>query len=466
MPQDKQTSNAIQNPLGSAPLLPLIAKFAIPSVISMLVGSAYNITDQIFIGHVVGMLGNAATNVAFPTVTLTTGISMLFGLGTAANFSICQGAGDEDEARRYIHTGLTGAAIAGLVIGLVVFVFRNGIAFLCGADPAGDVYPYAVAYLSITSLGLPFHLFTHSSSTIIRADSSPKYSMFCTVSGAVLNVFLDWLFMFPLGMGIRGAASATAISQVASCILALAYYPRFKAFRLSFRELGISSRHMLSSMAAGIPNFCNHMLMMATNIVLNNVLSHYGALSVYGADIPLAVSGVAQKTGMIMVSFAVGIAQGCQPIWGFNLGAKKYSRVKGTYWRAFAASFTIGVIFFAALQLFPRQIISIFGGGSELYFEFAEKYLKIYMLMVSFQNIQPVTVNYFTATGNHIQGLLVSLSRQGLFLIPLLIILPQHMGIDGILYASPIADTMAFIMSVSMVLLSFRKMMPGTVRQD
>ena len=454
---DYAKNHAKDNPLGSAPLIPLIARFAIPSVISMLVGAAYNITDQIFIGHVVGMLGNAATNVAFPTVTLTTGISMLFGLGTAANFSINQGAGRIEEARKYIHTGLTGVVIAGILIGLLVFVFRSPIIVLCGADPAGKVYPYAMAYLSITAFGLPFQMFAHSSSTIIRADGSPRYSMLCTVSGAVLNVILDWIFMYPMGMGIEGAAIATVLSQILSFSLALRYYPGFRAFKLSVKELGISVPHMLSSMAAGIPNFCNHMLMMVTAIVLNNVLATYGAMSVYGPDIPLAVSGVAQKTSMIMVSFAVGIAQGCQPIWGFNLGAKQYDRVKGAYWRAFTAAFGVGVLFFIALQLFPRQIISIFGTGDDLYFEFAEKYLKIFMMLVFFQNIQPITINYFSATGNHRQGLLVSLSRQGLFLIPLLVILPKYFGINGILAASPIADAMAFVLSVSMVLVSFRK---------
>ena len=444
------------NPLGSAPLIPLIAAYAIPSVISMLVGAAYNITDQIFIGHVVGMLGNAATNVAFPTVTLTTGISMLFGIGTAANFSINLGAGDEDDARRYVHNGLTGVAIAGIITGILIFLFRDSIVVLCGASKGGNVFPYAVSYLSITACGLPFQMFAHTSSSIIRADGSPRYSMMCTVTGAILNIGLDWLFMYPLGMGIKGAAAATVLSQMVSCLIAMLYYPKFKAFRLSVRELGISGRHLIGSMEAGIPNFCNHMLMMCTNIVLNNMLSTYGAMSVYGPDIPLAVSGVAQKTSMIMVSFAVGIAQGCQPVWGFNLGAKKYDRVKGTYWRAFTAAFLIGVIFFFAFQLFPRQIISIFGTGSELYYEFAEKYLRVFMMMVFFQNIQPVSINYFSATGNHRQGLLVSLSRQGLFLIPLLVILPKFMGINGILAASPISDTLAFIMSVSMVMLSFR----------
>ena len=445
------------NPLGTAPLIPLIAAYAIPAVISMLVGAAYNITDQIFIGHVVGMLGNAATNVAFPTVTLTTGISMLFGIGTAANFSINLGAGDEEEARKYVHTGLAGVIAAGLVTGLTVFLLRDFIVVLCGAPAGGNVFPYAVSYLSITALGLPFQMFTHTSSSIIRADGSPRYSMMCTVSGALLNIVLDWLFMYPMGMGIRGAAAATVISQIVSCLIALMYYPRFRASSLSIRELGISLPHLRGNMEAGIPNFCNHMLMMCTNIVLNNMLSTYGAMSVYGPDIPLAVSGVAQKTSMIMVSFAVGIAQGCQPVWGFNLGAKKYDRVKGAYWRAFTAAFSIGVLFFFAFQFFPRQIISIFGTGNDLYYEFAGKYLRIFMMLVFFQNIQPISINYFSATGNHRQGLLVSLSRQGLFLIPLLIILPKFFGINGILAASPISDTLAFIMSVSMVLVSFRQ---------
>ena len=451
-------AHAADNPLGSAPLAPLIARFSIPAIISMLIGAAYNVTDQIFIGHVVGMLGNAATNVVFPTVTLTTGLSMLFGIGTAANFSISQGADELDEARKYVHTGLTGVIIAGLVTGILLFLLRFKVVAICGADPNGMVYDYAVSYLSITTIGLPFHMFSHTASTIIRADGSPNYSMICTVSGAILNVFLDWLFMFPLGMGLVGAAVATSVSQIFSCLLAVLYLPGFKAFDIRISDLKVSLPHLKRSMSAGIPNFCNHMLMMCTAIVLNNVLSSYGAASIYGPDIPLAVAGIAQKTNMIMVSFAVGLAQGCQPIWGFNLGAKKYDRVKGTYWRAFGAAFTVGVLFFIALQTCPRQIISIFGTGSDLYYEFAEKYLKIYMLLVFFQNIQPVTINYFSATGNHRQGLLVSLSRQGLFLIPLLIILPKFMGINGVLAASPIADTMAFIMSVSMVLLSFRRL--------
>ena len=224
----------------------------------MLVGAVYNITDQIFIGHVVGMLGNAATNIVFPTVTLTTGISMLFGIGTASNFSMNQGAGNIEEAKRYVHTGITGAAAAGVITGLLLFVFKSNIVALCGADPAGAVYPLAITYLSVTMFGLPFHLFTQASAPLIRADGSPSYSMLCMVEGAVLNVFLDWLFMFPMGMGLKGAAIATAISQFSSCVLAVLYYPRFRAFRISVKELGISVKHLTGSMRAGIPNFIKH----------------------------------------------------------------------------------------------------------------------------------------------------------------------------------------------------------------
>ncbi|MGX8713276.1 MAG: MATE family efflux transporter [bacterium] len=444
--------------LGSAPLMPLIAKYAIPSIVSMLVGALYNLTDQVFIGHVVGVVGNAASNVAFPTTTLSTAICMLLGIGTAAGFNISQGAGRIDDAKKYVYTGLTATAIIGCLTGLLVFLFRGPIVDLCGASPSGNVYPYALEYLSISALGLPFYIFASAAATTIRADGSPRYSMLFNIVGAVLNVGLDWLFMYPLGMGIKGAATATVISQIVTFVLALMYFPKFKAFSIKIKEIRLSMPHMVNSMQAGLPTFINQILLMTTNIVLNNMLETYGALSNYGSDIPLAVSGVAQKTNMIMISFAVGIAQGCQPIWGYNLGAKDYRRVKGTYARAFAMAFAVGVVFFAALQLFPREIVSIFGTGSDLYFEFAEKYLKTYMMFVFFQNIQPVTVTYFSATDNPRQGLLVSLSRQGLFLIPLLIILPKHMGIHGILAASPISDTLAFIVSVSMVLLSFRRL--------
>ena len=236
--------------LGSAPLMPLIAKYAIPSIISMLVGALYNLTDQIFIGHVVGVVGNAASNVVFPTTTLSTALSMLLGIGTAANFNISQGAGRLDDARKYVYTGLSVTAIIGALTGLLVFLFRGQIIDLCGASPSGNVYPYALDYLSISAIGLPFYIFASAAATTIRADGSPRYSMLFSVVGAVLNVGLDWVFMYPLGWGIKGAATATVISQFITFVLALLYFTRFKAFEIRIRDIRIRARYMVERIIA------------------------------------------------------------------------------------------------------------------------------------------------------------------------------------------------------------------------
>ena len=208
----------------------------------------------------------------------------------------------------------------------------------------------------------------------------------------------------------------------------------------------------------GTSNFINHTLLMLVNIVLNNTLSYYGALSIYGSDIPLAVSGVLAKLNMILLSVSVGLAQGCQPIFSFNKGAKNYDRVKKTYLSAIKAIAVVGIVAFALFQLFPRQITGIFGGGSDLYFDFAEKYMRIYMMMVLVMGVQPLTTNYFTSTGCVKQGIFLSLTRQGLFLIPLLVLLPIPFGIDGALWAAPVADFVAFCVSMLLVRLSFKKL--------
>lgn len=444
------------NPLGYAPIAGLIRRFAIPSIISMLVSAAYNITDQIFIGHVVGMLGNAATNVAFPVVTMTTAFAQLTGVGTAANFNISLGAKREEDAKYFVGTGLTMMSIVGILIMCLVLVFKAQLLLLCGATD--NVFPYAQLYLSITACGIPFLLFTNAGSNLIRADGSPKYSMACTVVGAVLNVFLDWLFMFVFRWGIQGAAAATVIGQIISFVLCLGYFTRFKTFPIQGRLLGLRPKYMLKIAKLGTSNFINHTIMMLVNIVMNNTLTSYGALSIYGSDIPLAVSGVIAKLNSILSSFSVGLAHGCQPILGFNMGAKNYSRVRETYKKALCAALSISFVAFALFQLFPREIVSIFGSGEELYFQFAQRYMRIFMFMVCVFGVQPLSVNYFTGIGNVRQGIFLSLSRQGFFLIPLLILLPMRFGIDGALYAGPVADFLACALSLTLVSLNFKRL--------
>lgn len=450
-----------QSPLGYAPIPKLIAKFAIPAIISMLVTSIYNITDQIFIGNVVGFLGNAATNVSFPIVTFSSAFSVLIGVGTAANFNINMGAKKYDEAKSILGTGLALLPLIGFFIMALALILKTPILNICGATKS--VLPYAQTYLGITAFGLPFMMFSHAGAHLIRADGSPAYSMLCNIVGAVLNIFLDWLFMFKLTFAspIAGAAIATVIGQVVSAVMCLLYYTRFKTFKITFDILKIKLTNIVKIIKLGVPNFVNLSIMMLVNIVLNNTLTHYGSQSIYGSDIPLAVSGVIAKLNSILASFTVGLAQGCQPIFGFNMGAKNYERVKKTFKTALVFALFISILAFTAFQAFPRQIVSIFGSGDELYFEFANKYMRIYMMMVCVLGVQPLAINYFSGIGNTKHGLFLSLSRQGLFLIPLLIVLPLFIGLNGVLAAAPIADFLAFVLSLTLVFSSFKKFKDG-----
>lgn len=242
------------NPLGDAPVVGLICKFAIPSIISMLVNAAYNITDQIFIGHVVGMLGNAATNVAFPTVTLTMAFAQLVGIGTASNFNISLGAKREEDAKHFIGTGLALMPVLGILIMSLVLLFKMPVLRLCGATE--NVLPYARLYLGVTALGIPFFLFSSAGSFLIRADGSPTYSMACTVTGAALNVFLDWLFMFRFRWGIQGAALATVTGQVISFLLCLFYFTRFKTFKITMRMLRVRWQYVTRIAKLGTSKSC------------------------------------------------------------------------------------------------------------------------------------------------------------------------------------------------------------------
>ena len=450
------TDNIKQNPLGYDPILPLITKYAVPSIISMLVASAYNITDQIFIGHVIGILGNAATNVEFPVVMFCSALAQLIGVGTATNFNIKMGEKKNTEAARFAGTGIAITVIMGILFFCFIFLLKAPILLFCGATER--VFPLAYSYLGITVFGLPFLLFSTTNSNLIRADGSPAYSMLATAAGAILNVFLDWLFMFIFGWGIQGAAAATVIGQIVSCVICILYLPRFKTVTINREMLRIKWMYFKNILKLGVANFTNHIIMTTVNIVMNNTLKHYGALSPFGSDIPLAVAGVVAKLNTILSSFAVGLAQGCQPIFGFNIGAKFYGRVKETYKKAFVFTLTVSLSFFAAFQLFPRQIVSIFGGGNESYFLFAVRYMRIFMMMVCVYGIQPLSVNYFTATGKARQGIALSLSRQGAFLLPLLIVLPMVFGINGVLYAGPIADALACALSLFMVSRSFKSL--------
>ena len=435
-----------QNPLGTAPVGGLIGKFAIPAIISMLVSALYNIVDQIFIGQGVGMLGNAATNVAFPVTTIATALALLLGIGGASNYNLEMGAGREKKASSIAGTALSTLVITGAILAVAVLLFLRPLLSLFGATT--DVMPYAVDYLGITAVGLPFYALSIGGNHIVRADRSPTYSMTCVLTGAIINTILDPLFIFGFGWGIKGAAWATVIGQVVSGILVVIYFGKFRKMYLEMSMLKPSSECLKAIISLGMASCINQIAMAIVQIVLNNILRYYGGLSVYGSDIPIACVGVISKVNQVFMAICIGISQGCQPIWGFNYGAKKYDRVRLAYRYSMIACTAIATVFFLCFQLFPHQIVSIFGTGSDLYFQFAERYLKIFMFMTFANGIQPMSSGFFTSIGKAKLGIVMSLTRQVLFLLPLIIIFSLILGIDGVMYAGPIADAAAFVLAI------------------
>ena len=445
MEKDKENIQA-KNPLGTASVGGLIRKFAIPAIISMLVSAMYNIVDQIFIGQGVGMLGNAATNVAFPVTTIATAMALLLGIGGASNYNLEMGAGREKKASGIAGTALSSLAISGAVLCVIVVLFLKPLLTLFGATK--DVMPYAVDYTGITALGLPFYILSVGGNHVVRADRSPTYSMACVTAGAVINTILDPLFIFGFGWGIKGAAWATVIGQVVSGILVVVYFWKFRKMYLEKSMLKPRLHYLKAITALGLASCINQIAMALVQIVLNNILRYYGAASIYGSDIPIACVGVISKVNQVFMAICIGISQGCQPIWGFNYGAEKYSRVRQTYRYSVTACTVIATGFFLCFQLFPHQIVGIFGTGSDLYFQFAERYLKIYMFMTFANGIQPMSSGFFTSIGKAKLGVVMSLTRQVIFLLPLIVIFPLFMGIDGVMYAGPIADAAAFALAI------------------
>ena len=435
-----------QNPLGTAPVGGLIGKFAIPAIISMLVSALYNIVDQIFIGQGVGMLGNAATNVAFPVTTIATALALLLGIGGASNYNLEMGAGREKKASSIAGTALSTLVITGVILAVAVLLFLRPLLSLFGATT--DVMPYAVDYLGITAVGLPFYALSIGGNHIVRADRSPTYSMTCVLTGAIINTILDPLFIFWFGWGIKGAAWATVIGQVVSGIFVVIYFGKFRKMYLEMSMLKPSSECLKAIISLGMASCINQIAMAIVQIVLNNILRYYGGLSVYGSDIPIACVGVISKVNQVFMAICIGISQACQPIWGFNYRAKKYDRVRLAYRYSVIACTAIATVFFLCFQLFPHQIVSIFGTGSDLYFQFAERYLKIFMFMTFANGIQPMSSGFFTSIGKAKLGIVMSLTRQVLFLMPLIVVFSLIMGIDGVMYAGPIADAAAFVLAI------------------
>ncbi|MBR1864868.1 MAG: MATE family efflux transporter [Ruminococcus sp.] len=447
-----------ENPLGYEKVPKLLAGFAVPSIIAMLVSSLYNVVDQIFIGRYVGYLGNAATTVAFPLTTICMAITLTIGIGTASRFSLYLGQGEPERAARTMGNGICMMLSFGIVYAAVTELFLHPMLVSFGATE--ENLPYAMEYTRITALGMPFIVFMNGMSNAARADGSPRYSMTSMVIGAVVNTVLDYVFVVKIGLGVAGAAWATVIGQVISCIYAGLYIRKFKRITLKKEDLRLSLKEMSSTAMMGMSNGLTQVALTFVQIVMNRSLKYYGALSVYGKDIPLAASGIVMKVNSIVLAIVIGLNQGMQPLVGFNYGAKKYQRVKAVYKLVIGCELTITLIGFFVFQVFPRQVLSVFGSGEneELYFEFAVKFMRTFLLLLPLSGIQMISSNFCSAIGKPLKGALLSLTRQVFFLIPLLIILPIFFGITGVMAAAPAADLSAFIIVMIFIVREMREM--------
>lgn len=446
---EKEHSQA-KSPFATEPIGRLIVKFAVPSVIALLVNSLYNIVDQIFIGWGVGYLGNGATNVVFPITIIALALSMMIGNGGAAYLSLKLGEGEVAAAKKGVGNATTLVTIVSIVLAVVFLACIDPLLTLFGATDV--LRPFALEYGWIIGVGLPFMMISAAINAMIRADGSPKYAMFSMVIGAILNVILDPIFIFVFQMGVRGAAIATVIGQVASFAVSVVYMPKFKTIRLDAHAFRLSGRTCGNIVTFGLSSFITQFAITIVMALTNNLLALYGASSIYGAEIPLTATGIVMKVNQILIAILLGIATGTQPIIGFNYGAKNFKRVKKALEIALIASEIISVLAFLIFQFTPMTVVSLFGSEEGLYNEFAVMAFRIFLLLCPLTGFQTVAAVYLQAVGKPVKSAILSLSRQIIFFVPAALILPTFLGVEGVLWTGPVADGLAFLLSLALLL--------------
>lgn len=452
--------NSEENILGTEKIGKLMLKFSIPCIISMLVNSLYNIVDQIFIGWGVGYLGNGATNIVFPLNMICLAFALMIGDGASAYLSLKLGEKRKEEAKKGVANGVLLSIITAIFFFVIIFSFLPILLNLFGCTDT--LRPYALDYGYIITIGLPFMMVGISLNGVLRADGSPRYSMFSMIIGAILNIILDPIFIFIFGLSVKGAAIATVISQIISFSLNIAYLKRFKSINLERKDFKLKFKTCIKLISLGISSFITQMSVVLLMAAENNLLKKYGAESKFGAEIPITVLGIVMKISQILNSIIVGIAVGSQPIIGYNYGAGKKERVKQTLKRVLIISTIVSTVAFILFQTIPDKLIAIFGSGDQEYIEFACLAFRTYLMLCIFNGIQIPSGIFFQAIGKSAISAILSISRQIAILIPAMIILGKKFGINGVLAAGPVADGLAFSLSVILILIEVQKL--GKIR--
>lgn len=432
----------------------LMIKFSVPCIMSLLVSALYNIVDQIFIGRGVGYLGNGATNVVFPITIISLAIALLVGDGCAAYLSICQGRKDSESSHKCVGNAVFVILLSSVVLTLLFVVLKDNI--LWGFGATENNISYADEYFKYLVIGIPFYMFTNAMNSVIRADGSPQFAMISTLIGCVINIILDPIAIFVLNWGMKGAAIATITGQIVSALLAVYYLFHTKTFKFKRSSFKLNLNLLKHIIPLGISSFLTQVSIVLIMGVMNNVLVSYGARSKYGADIPLTVVGIVMKVFQIVISIVVGIAVGAQPIVGYNYGAGLTDRVKKVFKTMLLAELCVGIVSMICFECFPLQIISIFGSEDGLYNEFAVLAFRLYLSTIALCCIQKSTSIFLQSLGKPALSMGLSLLRDFLLSVPLVLLLPVKFGVTGALFSAPIADIISFIVVIFILRYTFR----------
>ena len=456
-----------QSPLGTQKLGTLMREYCVPCIISLLVGALYNIVDQIFIANAdyLGSFGNAANTVVFPLTVIALAVAVMLGDGCCAFVSISLGQKNTEKANRSVGNAVFLTVVSSLLLTAVYLIFDDGIISLFGAAVNEETYRLSKEYFFYITLGLPFYMFGQAMNPIIRADGSPKFAMASTLLGAAANIILDPVFIFAFQWGMTGAAVATVIGQIITAVLAVWYLFHTKTVKLSLPFLKLDSQVVRKTVTLGICSFLSQLSLVAAMAAINNMIRKYGALDpIFGqseyAQIPMAVVGIVMKFFQIVISIVVGMAAGCIPIVGYNVGAGLNKRVKSLFTRLLVCEASVGAVAFVIVEVFGKELIGIFGasGESVYYTEFAVKAFRIYLCMIILACVNKAAFIFLQAMGKAVASTLISMIREILFGVGFALVLPVFFGLDGVLYSMPVSDALTFILSAVIIVMTYQQL--------
>lgn len=456
-----------QSYLASEKVGKLMSKYAVPCIISLLVGALYNIVDQIFIANAsyLGSYGNAANTVVFPLTVIALGIAVMIGDGCCAFVSISLGEEKAENATRSVGNSVLLCILSSIVLAAIYLIFANPILTAFGGNVNAETFHLSKEYFFWITLGIPFYMFGQAMNPIIRADGNPKFAMISTLAGAIINIILDPIFIFCFQWGMMGAAIATVIGQIVTAVLALWYLLHAKIIKPKLGDLKLKGQIVSKTLSLGLCSFLAQISLVAAMMAINNMIRKYGTMdAVFGqeqyAQIPMAVVGIVMKFFQIVISIVIGIAAGCIPIVGFNMGAKLTKRVRDLFTKLLIAETCVGAASLLIVECFPNFLIQIFGAANEsvYYTDFAVKAFRIYLCMIIFACVNKATFIFLQAMGKAMESTMLSMIREIIFGVGFALLLPLFFGLDGVLYSMPVSDILTAIISAIIIAKTYRKL--------